>query len=99
MYVIQETQLTEHRVVAIEQAGFVRIFTSLYVSGASERRPQLDRRLDQLREGADVVVNKLDELGGTLTDLIDIVLRIEDIGAGVMLLAGEMSIQSLHRIC
>ena len=85
--VSREDQHTEQQVVALEQAGCERIFTDHGVSGSKRHRPQLDRLLDQLREGDVVLVSKLDRLGRSLTDLIDILQQIEESGAGVLSLA------------
>jgi DNA invertase Pin-like site-specific DNA recombinase len=43
------------------------------VSGKSKSRPQLEKMIDQLRNGDIVVVWKLDRLGRSLKDLIDLV--------------------------
>jgi DNA invertase Pin-like site-specific DNA recombinase len=43
------------------------------VSGKNKSRPQLEKMIDQLRSGDVVVVWKLDRLGRSLRDLIDLV--------------------------
>ena len=45
-------------------------------------RPELHRMLDQLREGDVVVVWKLDRLSRSLKDVLHIMERIGDVGAG-----------------
>jgi len=48
------------------------------ISGASTGKPQLKRALDQLREGDELVVWKLDRLSRSLKDLLFIVEKIRD---------------------
>jgi DNA invertase Pin-like site-specific DNA recombinase len=54
---------------ALNAAGCVKTFTDK-TSGTLDRRPQLDRLLDQLRPGDTVVVWRLDRLGRSLRHLI-----------------------------
>jgi DNA invertase Pin-like site-specific DNA recombinase len=61
---------------ALESAGCIKVFTDK-TSGALDRRPQLDRLLDQLRPGDTVVVWRLDRLGRSLRHLIAL---SEDLG-------------------
>jgi DNA invertase Pin-like site-specific DNA recombinase len=51
------------------------------LSGASTHKPQLNRALEQLREGDELVVWKLDRLSRSLKDLLFIVERIAKAGA------------------
>src|ERR1700684_2107242 len=62
---------------ALKAAGCIKVFTDK-ASGSLERRPQLDRLLDQLRPGDTVVVWRLDRLGRSLRNLIALV---EDLAA------------------
>ena len=50
------------------------------VSGKSKARPQLEKMIDQLRSGDVVVVWKLDRLGRSLKDLIDLVSAFREKG-------------------
>ena len=50
------------------------------VSGKSKSRPQLEKMIDQLRSGDVVVVWKLDRLGRSLKDLIDLVSAFREKG-------------------
>ncbi len=56
-------------------------------SGAVERRPRLERMLDQLRAGDVVIVTTLDRLGRSLSKLLDVVEVIERQGSGLISLA------------
>jgi DNA invertase Pin-like site-specific DNA recombinase len=48
------------------------------LSGSTRARPGLERALDALREGDELVVPKLDRLGRSLRDLLDIAQELED---------------------
>jgi len=58
------------------------IFTEK-VSGAKKDRPQLLKMMDHLREGDVVIIWKLDRLGRSLKDLIDLVSKLNDMGVGL----------------
>jgi len=66
---------------ALEAAGCIKVFSDT-ASGALDRRPELDRMLDQLRPGDTVVVWRLDRLGRSLKHLIALVEDLEgrDVG-------------------
>ena len=57
---------------ALEKAGCNRIFIDV-ASGAKAHRPELDHMLDLLREGDTVVVWKLDRLGRSLQNLVELI--------------------------
>lgn len=61
---------------ALKAAGCTRIFTDT-MSGAKVDRPGLGAVFDHLRAGDTLVVWRLDRLGRTLKDLIDLVARLE----------------------
>jgi DNA invertase Pin-like site-specific DNA recombinase len=56
---------------ALNDASCERIFVETY-SGKSKNRPELQRMIDTLREGDIVVVQRLDRLGRSLKDLIEL---------------------------
>lgn len=60
---------------ALTAAGAERIFQEKR-TGKSRERPELERLLDQLREGDVVVVAKYDRLARSLRDLMDVVETI-----------------------
>src|ERR1700727_400729 len=62
---------------ALQAAGCLKVFTDK-ASGSLDRRPQLDRLLDQLRPGDTVVVWRLDRLGRSLKHLIALVEDLAD---------------------
>ena len=66
---------------ALRTAGCRRLFEEA-ASGGRWDRPELHRLLDQLREGDTVVVWKLDRLSRSLKDVLHIMERIAQAGAG-----------------
>ena len=66
---------------ALTAAGCKRLFEEA-ASGGRWDRPELHRMLDQLREGDTVVVWKLDRLSRSLKDVLHIMERIAEAGAG-----------------
>lgn len=65
----------------LRAAGCRRIFEEA-ASGGRWDRPELHRLLDQLREGDTLVVWKLDRLSRSLKDVLHIMERIANAGAG-----------------
>jgi DNA invertase Pin-like site-specific DNA recombinase len=65
---------------ALKKAGCARIFREK-VSGAYRDRPELNRMLDQLREGDVIIVWKLDRLARSTRNLLEIVETISSAGA------------------
>jgi len=59
----------------------VKVFTE-QVCGAVDRRPELDRALEQLQAGDTLVVWRLDRLGRSLRHLIDTVTGLDTQGVG-----------------
>ncbi len=74
---------------ALAAAGAARLFSER-ISGANRERPELDKMLDQLRDGDVVVVTKYDRLARSLRDLLDIVEAIKERGAGFRSLAEDI---------
>src|SRR5271168_4451741 len=74
---------------ALRAAGCRRIFEEA-ASGGRWDRPELHRMLDQLREGDVVVVWKLDRLSRSLKDVLHIMERIAEAGAGFRSLTGNI---------
>jgi DNA invertase Pin-like site-specific DNA recombinase len=66
---------------ALKAAGCRRLFEEA-ASGGRWDRPELHRMLDHLREGDTVVVWKLDRLSRSLKDVLHIMERIANAGAG-----------------
>src|SRR6202043_3208410 len=76
-----DQQDTRAQVKALKEVGCKRIFEEK-ASGGRWDRPQLHKALEQLREGDVLVVWKLDRLSRSLKDLLHIMERVRDAGAG-----------------
>ncbi len=76
-----DQQDTRAQVKALKEAGCKRIFEES-ASGGRWDRPQLHRALDQVREGDVLVVWKLDRLSRSLKDMLHILERLTEVGAG-----------------
>ena len=75
----EQTNATQAK--ALRAAGCRRIFEEA-ASGGRWDRPELHRMLDHLRAGDTVVVWKLDRLSRSLKDVLHIMERIAEAGAG-----------------
>lgn len=84
-----EDQHLDAQLDALRASGVARIFADR-ISGTKRSRPDLDRMLDQLREGDIVVVTKYDRLARSLRDLLEIVEAIGQRGAGFKSLAEDI---------
>jgi DNA invertase Pin-like site-specific DNA recombinase len=67
---------------ALQNEGCKQIFQEK-VSGAKSDRPELKKMINQLREGDVIVTWKLDRLGRSLRDLVNLVNEIQEKGAGL----------------
>jgi DNA invertase Pin-like site-specific DNA recombinase len=76
-----EDQNPDLQLAALKQAGCDRIFTDT-ASGATAKRPQLEKCITSLTAGDMLVVWKLDRLGRSLSDLIKLLDDLK--GQGVM---------------
>src|ERR1017187_2855882 len=70
--VSSDDQNASLQVDALEKAGCIKVFID-HASGSLASRPELDRMLEQLRSGDVVVVWRLDRLGRSLKNLIELV--------------------------
>jgi len=74
---------------ALTAAGAGKLFADK-ISGSKRVRPELERMLDQLRDGDVVTVTKYDRLARSLKDLLEIVETIGERGAGFRSLAEDI---------
>lgn len=84
-----EDQLLDAQLDALTVAGADRIFSDK-ITGSSRSRPELDRMIEQLRDGDVVVVTKYDRLSRSLKDLLEIVETIRAQGAGFKSLEAQL---------
>ena len=76
-----DSQDTAAQVAALKAGGCERIYREK-ASGGRWDRPELHRLLDQMRKGDVLVVWKLDRLSRSLRDVLTIMERLRDSGAG-----------------
>lgn len=84
-----EDQSLFAQIDALMEAGAERVFEEKR-TGKSRQRPELERLLEQLREGDVIVVTKYDRLARSLRDLIDLVEAIRSKKAGFRSLAEDI---------
>lgn len=84
-----EDQKLDGQLDALKATGAEKIFADK-ITGTARVRPELDRMLDQLRQGDVVVVTKYDRLARSLRDLLEIVDAIQARGAGFRSLAEDI---------
>ncbi len=76
-----QDQETAAQIAALEQAGCERIFQEK-ASGGRWDRPELHRLMEHLRKGDVLVVWKLDRLSRSLKDVLALMEKINQSGAG-----------------
>jgi DNA invertase Pin-like site-specific DNA recombinase len=76
-----DDQHTENQIEQLKKAGCERIYTET-ASGGRWDRPQLQDCLKHLRKDDVLVVWKLDRLSRSLIDLLRILQKVDDSGAG-----------------
>ncbi|MFN8301942.1 MAG: recombinase family protein [Saprospiraceae bacterium] len=82
---------------ALRQAGCTDTYIyKEHFTGSSKERPQLKKLLEQVREGDIIVTWKLDRLGRSLTDLVQIVNEIEGKGAGLLFIKNNIDTTTIH---
>lgn len=81
-----DQQTTEGQHLRLVEAGVDRTFTDEAVSRRKASRPELDKMVDMLRPGDVVVSVRLDRLGRSVKNLIQLVERIQQAGADIQIL-------------
>lgn len=77
-----QNQKLDRQTDLLNEYGVERIFEEK-VTGTKRERVELDKMLDQLRQGDIVIVTDLTRLSRSTKDLFDIVSAIESKGAGI----------------
>lgn len=80
---------------ALEKIGCEKTYQEK-ITGAMKERPELQKLLAQLRKGDIIVVWKLDRLGRSLKDLVNIVNEIQEKGAGLQSLNDHIDTTTPH---
>ena len=73
-------QSFDGQVTAVKAAGALRVFKEK-ISGVKADRPQLAKLMKSLSKGDTVIVTKLDRLGRSTRELLDLIHRIDQAGA------------------
>ena len=81
-----EQQDTEGQLPDLKKAGCKRIYQET-MSGGTMERPELEKCLDRLEKGDTLVVWRLDRLGRSIRDLLQIVDRLDKTGINFISLA------------
>lgn len=68
----------------LKKAGCKKIYQEFGVSGSKANRPELDNMLKNLRSGDVVVIWKLDRLGRSLKDLVNLVEQFNSQNIGIL---------------
>lgn len=66
---------------ALKKAGCEKIFSE-QISGTKTERAKLDEMISQVRSGDVIVVWKLDRLGRSLRDLVNLISKFQEMGVG-----------------
>lgn len=64
---------------ALQKEGCTEVYSE-HTSGTSSKRPQLQKMITQLRKGDIVIVWKLDRLGRSLKDLVNMISTFQNLG-------------------
>ena len=78
-----DDQHPEAQADRLKSDGCERVFTDKGVSGRKASRPEWDRCLEHLREGDTLVVVRLDRMGRSVRNLIDVVAGLEARGVNL----------------
>jgi DNA invertase Pin-like site-specific DNA recombinase len=70
---------------ALKTAGVDQVFLDTF-TGTKSSRPQLDRMKEQLRSGDTIVITRLDRLGRSSKDLLNLVSELDDLGVNLQVL-------------
>ena len=80
-----DQQTNDPQTDRLKEAGCKRTYMDKY-TGAAASRPEWDKLLDNLRPGDVLVVVRLDRIGRSLKNLIDVMKQLGDIGAELVVL-------------
>jgi DNA invertase Pin-like site-specific DNA recombinase len=80
---------------ALEGAGCRKVYQEK-VTGSTKERPELQKMLEQLREGDIVVIWRLDRLARSLKDLVGLVNEIQDKGGALQSLNDQIDTTTPH---
>ena len=70
---------------ALRGAGVDQVFIDTF-TGTKSSRPELNRMKEQLRNGDTIVITRLDRLGRSTKDLLNLVSELDEIGVNLQVL-------------
>lgn len=78
---------------ALNKAGVDQIFLDTF-TGTKSNRPELNRMKDQLRSGDTIVITRLDRLGRSTKDLLNLVSDLKDQGVNLEVIEQNINTSS-----
>lgn len=78
---------------ALTRAGVDQIFLDTF-TGTKANRPELNRMRDQLRSGDTIVITRLDRLGRSTKDLLNLASDLQDIGVNLEVIEQNINTSS-----
>lgn len=87
-------QSLELQIDALKSAGCEMIFTEKISGKSKDDRPELKSMFSKLRSGDTVIVWKLDRLGRSLVNLIDLVQKLNELGVHFLSLHDNIDTQT-----
>lgn len=78
---------------ALRLAGVDQVFLDTF-TGTKSSRPELNRMKEQLRNGDTIVITRLDRLGRSTKDLLNLVSELDEIGVNLQVLEQNINTSS-----
>jgi DNA invertase Pin-like site-specific DNA recombinase len=75
---------------ALRRGGADEIFVDIF-TGTKASRPQLDKVLTHLRSGDTLMITRLDRLGRSTKDLLELVTRLNELGVNLIVLEQQIN--------
>lgn len=78
---------------ALRNGGADEVFVDFF-TGTKASRPELDKVLTQLRSGDSLMITRLDRLGRSTKDLLELVTKLDDLGVILIVLEQQINTAS-----
>ena len=75
---------------ALRRGGADEVFVDFF-TGTKASRPELNKVLTQLRSGDSLMITRLDRLGRSTKDLLELVTRLDDLGVNLIVLEQQIN--------
>lgn len=75
---------------ALRRGGADEVFVDFF-TGTKASRPELDKVLSQLRSGDSLMITRLDRLGRSTKDLLELVTRLDDLGVNLIVVEQQIN--------